>query len=215
MQETCVQSLGWEDPLEKGMATHFSILAWRIPWTEEPGGLQSIGSQLTFSPFAALQTSELSLEAPSPGCFQVWPIAVFLITLCGQAQSEMPWRWKVYASGALQLLTGPNPYEIRSPGTDTATLKSSSQPPRPPLPKLLHSLLHHCPSIMRSDDLEAVITMTVQWALEPCNPPTTGWWRLASQDYKSIVKEKGLLSLWKALESFLVLDRHKAASFTP
>ena len=44
MQETWVQSLGWEDPLEKGMATHCSILAWRIPWTEEPGGLQSMGS---------------------------------------------------------------------------------------------------------------------------------------------------------------------------
>ena len=39
MQETQVQSLGWEDPLEKGMATHSSILAWRIPWTEEPGRL--------------------------------------------------------------------------------------------------------------------------------------------------------------------------------
>ena len=39
MQETQVQSLGWEDSLEKGMATHSSILAWRIPWTEEPGGL--------------------------------------------------------------------------------------------------------------------------------------------------------------------------------
>ena len=45
MQETQVQSLGWEDPLEKGMAIHSSILAWRIPWAEEPGGLQSIGSQ--------------------------------------------------------------------------------------------------------------------------------------------------------------------------
>ena len=45
MQETQVQSLGGEDPLEKGMATHSSILAWRIPWTEEPGGLQSIGPQ--------------------------------------------------------------------------------------------------------------------------------------------------------------------------
>ena len=45
MQETqdmWIQSLGWEDPLEKKMATHSSILAWRIPWTEEPGGLQSI-----------------------------------------------------------------------------------------------------------------------------------------------------------------------------
>ena len=45
MQETQVQSLGWENPLEKGIATHSSILAWRIPWTEEPGGLQSLGSQ--------------------------------------------------------------------------------------------------------------------------------------------------------------------------
>ena len=44
-QETQVQSLGREDPLEKEMATHYSILAWRIPWTEEPGGLQSVGSQ--------------------------------------------------------------------------------------------------------------------------------------------------------------------------
>ena len=45
MQETWVRSLGWEDPLEKEMTTHSSILAWRIPWTEEPGGLQSMGSQ--------------------------------------------------------------------------------------------------------------------------------------------------------------------------
>ena len=45
MQETQVKSLGQEDPLEKGMSNHFSILAWRIPWTEEPGGLQSVGSQ--------------------------------------------------------------------------------------------------------------------------------------------------------------------------
>ena len=45
MQETEVQSPGREDPLEKGMATHSSVLAWRTPWTEEPGGLQSMGSQ--------------------------------------------------------------------------------------------------------------------------------------------------------------------------
>ena len=44
-QESCVQSLGREDPLEKGMATHSSILAWRIPWAEEPGGLQPMGLQ--------------------------------------------------------------------------------------------------------------------------------------------------------------------------
>ena len=45
MQESQVQSLGQEDPLEKGMATHSNIFAWKIPWTEEPGGLQSMGSQ--------------------------------------------------------------------------------------------------------------------------------------------------------------------------
>ena len=45
MQETGVRSLGQEDPLEKEMATHSSLLAWRIPWTEEPGGLQSMGHE--------------------------------------------------------------------------------------------------------------------------------------------------------------------------
>ena len=45
MPETWVRSLGQEDPLEKGMATHSSVLAWKIPWTEEPRGLQSMGSQ--------------------------------------------------------------------------------------------------------------------------------------------------------------------------
>ena len=45
MQETWVRSLGWEDPLEKEMATHSSTLAWKIPWTEEPGKLPSMGSQ--------------------------------------------------------------------------------------------------------------------------------------------------------------------------
>ena len=45
MRETRVQCLGWEDPLEKGMATHSSILVWRIPWTEESGQLQSMGFQ--------------------------------------------------------------------------------------------------------------------------------------------------------------------------
>ena len=49
MQETQFQSLGQEDPLEKEMATHSSILVWEIPWTEEPGGLQSMGSQKSWT----------------------------------------------------------------------------------------------------------------------------------------------------------------------
>ena len=47
MQETRVSSLGWEDPVEKEMAIHSSVLAWKIPWTEEPGRLQSMGSETT------------------------------------------------------------------------------------------------------------------------------------------------------------------------
>ena len=59
-----VQSLRWEDPLEKEMATHSSILAWRIPWTEEPGGLQSIGSQGVRHD---LVTKQEIVEYPKPG----------------------------------------------------------------------------------------------------------------------------------------------------
>ena len=61
-QETPVQSLGQEDHLEKGMATHSSVLAWRIPWTEEPGGLQSMGSQTPASLWFKEEPPKPSLE---------------------------------------------------------------------------------------------------------------------------------------------------------
>ena len=54
MQETSVRSLGWGDPLEGGMATQSSIPAWKIPWTEEPGGLQSMGLQISILAFVNL-----------------------------------------------------------------------------------------------------------------------------------------------------------------
>ena len=60
MQETWVRSLGQEDPLEKEMAIRSSILAWKIPWTEEPGGLQSMGSQRL--------RHDLAIKPPPPGC---------------------------------------------------------------------------------------------------------------------------------------------------
>ena len=63
MWETWVLSLGWEGPLEEGMASHSSILAWRIPWTEEPGGLQSMGSQRVGYDWVAKQSTTIeSLE---------------------------------------------------------------------------------------------------------------------------------------------------------
>ena len=58
MRETWVPSLGWEDPLEKEMAIHFSTIAWKIPWTEEPGRLQSMGLQRVD------MTERLHTEAP-------------------------------------------------------------------------------------------------------------------------------------------------------
>ena len=57
VQETWLRSLGWEDPLEKRMAAHCGILAWRIPCTEQPGGLQSVGSQLNMTERLALSPS--------------------------------------------------------------------------------------------------------------------------------------------------------------
>ena len=66
MQETGVGSLWREDPLEKGIATHSSILAWRIPWAEEPGGLQSMGSQRVGYDWATKHTAQASCRPPIP-----------------------------------------------------------------------------------------------------------------------------------------------------
>ena len=66
MRETWVRSLGWEDPLEEGMATHSSILAGRMPWTEEPGGLQSVGPQ-SRPQLSAAQLTTPSHQSPRRG----------------------------------------------------------------------------------------------------------------------------------------------------
>ena len=73
MQDTCVRYLDWEDPLEKEMATHSNILAWRIPWTEEPGELQSMGSQRVRHEAMATHSSTLAWKIPwteEPGRLQ-------------------------------------------------------------------------------------------------------------------------------------------------
>ena len=92
MQETWVQSLGWEDLLEKEMATHSSILAWKIPWTEEPGRQQSMGSQRVGYDWAtsllgkSLISISLRLVSGSLSCSFVWNIVlcffIFLDSLC-------------------------------------------------------------------------------------------------------------------------------------
>ena len=65
MQETWVQSLSQEDPLEKGMATHPSILAWEIPWTEEPGGLQSLGCKRVRDDLVTQEQHHLKIALPT------------------------------------------------------------------------------------------------------------------------------------------------------
>ena len=69
MQETCVQSLGWEHPLEEGRATHSSILSWRIPWTEVPSGLPSMGSQRIKHNWATKHSTQSAVHAPSRSVF--------------------------------------------------------------------------------------------------------------------------------------------------
>ena len=69
MQETWVQSLDWEDPLEKEMATHCCILAWEVPWTEEPGGLQSMGLQRVGHDGATKQQQQ---QQEYNNCLHLW-----------------------------------------------------------------------------------------------------------------------------------------------
>ena len=72
MQEMRIQSLGWEDPLEEKMTTHSSILARKIPWTEEPGGLQSMGSQRVQSHRQSLCKRDYSLFCTVCGIAKSW-----------------------------------------------------------------------------------------------------------------------------------------------
>ena len=69
MWETWVQSLGWEDPLEKEMATHSSILAWKIPWTEEPGRLWSMGSQTVGHDWATFTSLRMTISVGTERAF--------------------------------------------------------------------------------------------------------------------------------------------------
>ena len=70
--ETWVLSLGWEDPLEEGMATHSSIPAWRIPWTEEPGGLQFLGSQRVAHDWVTKHSTDAGTSSSYSSLIEAW-----------------------------------------------------------------------------------------------------------------------------------------------
>ena len=107
MWEAWVGSLGWEDPLEKGMATQSSILAWRIPWREEPGGLQSMGSQRVghnWTTFTSLHiiTSQKRKKKKSQNSYSLCLIPkTTLLPQCSQALfpwwAKWLWEWRPHA----------------------------------------------------------------------------------------------------------------------
>ena len=93
MWETWVQSLAWEEALEQEIATHSSILAWRIPWTEDPGGLQSIGSQ------SEVDMSEVTEQAHD---FEIWNESI-----CGDGLEKLQSSVPSEPSGLLEVVHAP------------------------------------------------------------------------------------------------------------
>ena len=97
MAETWVWSLGWKDPLEEGMTTHSGILAWRIPWTEEPGGLQSMGSQRVGRDWEVRGIQEWGLHYQ----WELWVKKVTLPQHFLLSQDDMKhawlWTWGVFS----------------------------------------------------------------------------------------------------------------------
>ena len=135
MHETCVRSLGWEDPLKKGMTTHSSIFAWKIPWTEEPGGLQSMGShsQTWLSNWHTIHVSQAS---------QIALVVKNLLDNAGRHKrlGFNPWVWKGPWRGAVHSsilawripwtgLWGPWGHGVRYNWSDLA---------------LLHTFIYYC-----------------------------------------------------------------------
>ena len=132
MQETWVQSLGQKDALEKGMATHSRILAWEIPWTEEPGGLQSMGSQrirhdwATHTFLHTMYTILYTLHTVLVKVTQSCP------TLCSHVDCSPP-RSSVHGilqARILEWLPFPSTGDLPNPGTEPDSLLS--EPPGKP-----------------------------------------------------------------------------------
>ena len=117
MQETWVRSLGWEDPLEKETATHSSILAWRIPWTEEPGGLQSTGLQRVGRDWA---TTSLSSLIPM--------MLIFNLAISCLIMSNLPWFMDLTFQGPTQYCSLQHWILLSPPDTSTTGCRSCFVP---------------------------------------------------------------------------------------
>ena len=115
MWETWVRSLGWEDPLEKAMAPHSSTLAWRIPWMEEPGGLQSTGSQRVGHDWATSLThsGNIQMNVVVWSLSRVWLLRPSWTVAC-QAPLSMGFPRQAYWTG----LPFFSPGDLHDPGTE-------------------------------------------------------------------------------------------------
>ena len=105
MQQIWIRSLGWEDPLKKGMATHSSILAWRIPRTEEPGGLQSLGSQRVRHDWVTLTHTHTHVFRGGPLCHR--PVEHFWWEKAERWKMKWTQRWMLRRRVIQDLLAKP------------------------------------------------------------------------------------------------------------
>ena len=135
MRETWVWSLGWEDPLEKGKATHSSILAWRIPWTEERGRLQSSESQRVGHDWATFILTHIPRSAVVSGGLLVKNPPAMQETQIQPMGQEVPWRrtWQltpVFLPGkshGQRSLVGYSPWDLKRVRLDLVTRQQQKQ----------------------------------------------------------------------------------------
>ena len=137
MQETWVQSLGQEDPLKKEMATHSCILAWRTPWTEQPGGLQSMGSHRVRQDLArrvimrnVLNKAQCLIAAAAAKSLQSCPTLCDPWTVAHRAPPSMGFSRQEYWSGS----PFPSPGDLPDPGIEpgSPTLQADTLTSAPP-----------------------------------------------------------------------------------
>ena len=109
MREAWVRSLGWQDPLEKGTATHAGVVAWRIPWTERPGRLQSVGSQSR----TWLRDIHFHINQDTKGGISIWALAVQPCRAYCAGLNDVPVKTRVHLYINLGLLTILQQFRIR------------------------------------------------------------------------------------------------------
>ena len=177
MQETWVWSLGWEDPLEKEMAIHSSTLAWKIPWMEEPGRLQSMGSQRAGHDWAT------SLCIVALQCYVGFCCTMKCLScvLCAKSLRSCPTLYDpvdysppgssvhgILQAGILAWFAMPSSRELSNPGIEPVSLTS---------PVLARGFFSSCPA--REGQLDVVVQplshVHLQHARPPCPSPSPEW----------------------------------------